>query len=621
MKICGVLDSNRSREELRALIEKMNLEVNRESFLKSTSFVTENIGVSHICSEVISRDKQPVWNENKTQFIVMAGKIFDYEKPKMELIKKGHIFTYSCSDAEFILHAMEEWGNQIISNLNGSFVFALYNFETMNLTIVNDRCGMKPLYFFNNGPHFVFASEVKAVIQDIKIKRQINWEAWRDFFSYGFMLGSKTPFENILALPPATILTINHSGNVSSTQYWNYTQIKVDHESSEQYFVAKGAQLLKQAIQRQTSHFNDCIVLLSGGYDSRFIAGAIKEYTDLSFKTYTTRPSHFLDSERSIFGQLKHHLDPIIAKEVARALKVKNIYVQRPCDLYKYLAEKVFLLDGMCLEHLWMLPVVKHLKGDKVNFDGIAGDVLLRGSSLITKDSAADVDDGEGLAVALDARLKEFLGYPTETIVSIFKDSVQQKIRFKIDSLKEEINKIGNHENLVTIFHMMNRTKNSISLMPNNLIGTRTVCLFPFLDKDLVEFALTIPPVIKTDKKIYVSILKKLFPQLMTIPATTYLSFYSIKHWGKKYLLIFPLSIIKHLITSKSQSFKVDAQYLLNVLKSMPVPDYIDVDKAEVMTNEYLSNGKNPLSFLVPLVEFCIWYQLFILEERNICLS
>lgn len=615
MKIYGVFDKNRESDELYRLIEKMERQVNFDSYWKSNNFAMKNIGVGRVYSDSISGNEQPIWNENKTKFIIMVGKIFNYQKRKEELIANGHSFVYPNSDAEFILHGIEEWGAKLIDELNGFFVFLLYDLENMRLLVVNDRCGMKPLYYFFSNSLLLVASEVKAIIEDEKVKKEVNWKAWGDFFTYGFMLGNKTPFENIFSLTPATILTFTVSEGLSLRRYWSYTQIRMDHESSEKEFVHRGAELLKQAIQRQTESIDECTVLLSGGYDSRFIASAIKYYSNTRFETFTTKPSLFLDSIRSVASRVFHCLDPIIAKEIAKALKVKNTFVPRPPDLYsKYFIEKVFLLDGMCLEHLWMLPVTEKLDRSKGNFDGLAGDVLLRGA-LITDEGLASIGDTVKLAHALDRQLQRYLGFPTETITSLFKAPIRAKLASGVEAIVEEIGEISSHENIITIFHMQNRTKNSVSLLPNNLINKRTYCLFPFLDKDLVEFSLSIPPQFKVFNKIYSLMLTELFPEIMRIPSTTFLSLFSIKKWAKKYLITFPILLLRFLVSSRNCSDKEEVEFVLQTLEWLIIPECIDLDKTKILIDKYMKINKNPMPFLVPIVEFCLWYNIFYLRK------
>ena len=610
MKIFGLFDSKRKYEELKMLLTNMESQLNSKHYLNSEDLIIESFGIGHLYLEGMNEDEQPIWNEDRTKIIVMVGKIFDFEEKRANLIEKGHIFKYANSEAEFVLHGFEEWGSQLLENLNGFFVFVIFDLRKQEVTLFNDRCGMKPLYYYHNNGLFIFASEVKAIIEDHKIEKEVNWAAWRDFFSYGFMMGNKTPFKNIFSLSPGTILTFNSSRKILLKKYWEYSQVKIDYESEEQYFVSKGAELLKHAIQRQTSSLSECIVLLSGGYDSRFIASAIRHFTIINFETFTTKPSHFLDSKRSIGARLIHWLDPILAKEVAKTLKVKNEFIPRPFDLYgKYLVEKVFLLDGMCLEHLWMMPVVEKLAGTKVNFDGLSGGITLRGG-LITREGLASIGNNEKLANALDKQLRHHLGYPTKLIIDFFKSPIHEKLIPEIGMLTSHFESTGNNENAITIFTMENRIKNSMALSPNNLLGNKAFCIFPFLDKDVLEFSFTIPPSMKINNKIYRKILTKMFPEIMKIPATTFFSLTSFIRWRKEYLILIPLLTINFIFKYKS-SRKRDAQNLLHILDSLVIPEYLNIERTKEMAQAYLSKGKDPMPFLAPIVEFCIWYNLF----------
>jgi len=352
MKIYGVFDQSRNKEQLSITIAKMRSTLNRGSY-ESDSFIAEGVGVGRLLSEAASLDTQPIWNEDRSRSIVMVGKVFDYEAKKRELLERGHEFEYPKSDAEFVLHGFEEWGNKFTRELNGTFVFAIYDADNGTFTIVNDRFGMRPLYYYNDDSIFVFASEVKGVIADKKVKKEINWDGWRDFFSYGYLLGTKTLLKNILALPNATILTLTNS-KIAFHKYWSYEQIRIDYDSSEEYFVRKGVELLRQAIERQTKDLEECIVLLSGGYDSRCIASALKYYTTVDFETYTTQLSTYMT-------------DVFLARETAKCLGVKNTYIPRPRNPYvKYLIEEILLLDGMCIGtwplFLYILSLVDKLQ-------------------------------------------------------------------------------------------------------------------------------------------------------------------------------------------------------------------------------------------------------------------
>ena len=109
MKLFGIMDPHRTHEQLQSLIEEMGDAVNHGAF-RMDHVVRDQIGLGHLCSGLINMEKQPIWNDDQSTCIVMAGKIFDYEALRNELAAKGHTFRYPQNDAELMLHSFEEYG-------------------------------------------------------------------------------------------------------------------------------------------------------------------------------------------------------------------------------------------------------------------------------------------------------------------------------------------------------------------------------------------------------------------------------------------------------------------------------------------------------------------------------
>ena len=296
----------------------MGTALNRNLVFESNLVSLKGIAVGCLFTTPV-QVTEPIWNEEKTRFAFLAGRIHCDETRKKELIRRGHAFRDHYSDTELVLHAFEEWGVKSIEDLNGVFTIVLFDTQTGTLTLANDRFGMKPMYYYYENPSFTFASEVKAVIQDSHIQKEINWSAWRDIFSYGYLLGTKTPFTNIYALPNAAVLTVRKS-EFQMKQYWHYAKVQVDHCNEEKYFIEKGAEVLKRAFRRQLSELRNCTVLLSGGYDSPCIAAALRNFTEVNLDTLTTLNLHFL----SYPWHFAFTFDVVLAREIAKILGVRN---------------------------------------------------------------------------------------------------------------------------------------------------------------------------------------------------------------------------------------------------------------------------------------------------------
>ncbi len=168
---------------------------------------------------------QPMSNEacpecnrrNGSIWITYNGEIYNFKELRLELEGKGHNFRTK-SDTETIIHAYEEYGHDCLKKLRGMFAFGIWNAKKRSLFLARDRLGKKPLYYFFDGKRFVFASEIKAIISDRNIKREIDMSAVSDYFTYQYIPFPKTIFKNIYKLPPAHYMTVRIVQDVRNVQ-------------------------------------------------------------------------------------------------------------------------------------------------------------------------------------------------------------------------------------------------------------------------------------------------------------------------------------------------------------------------------------------------------------------
>lgn len=600
VKICGVFDGNRDKSEIEKLIKRMcDSMCSSDSSFQNSYFASDYIGLCHLSLEPLNCEAQPIWNEDSSKCIIMNGKIFDYAEERNRLIEKGHRFQYQKSDAEFILHQFEEFGTEFIRSLNGVFNFVIYDDKEEQLVIVNDRYGMKPLYYYCEDDKLVFSSEVKSVIQDPKLEREINWDGWADVFAYNYILGNKTLFKNIYKLPNASILTFKRGKN-ELQRYWSYNEIKIDYNHSEEWFINKGKAVIRKAIKRQTDDIDEAIVLLSGGYDSRCIASTLKYYTNVKFETFTT---------------VQHQRDVKLAKKISAVLEVPWHFVPDPSPVELYdeglYLKQLYLLEGMTTMHSWILALSEKLPSNKIIFDGIAGDIFLRGLYFTRRNMKYSSCDEELISI-----LDNEIGEDYSDIYEFFDEIIQENIKHNLNSISEEIKSIDRKVGRVSIFFTNNRSRNAISLMPNNLIERRAKCFYPFLDNDVVEFALSIPPKMK-NRRTYSKILKNAYPEIMRIPTTNDLVYATSRHAKtefkdfcikqfKKYINTYMGykmdSIYKHLRRSE----KKREHFGTTLIDSLQIPSFIN--KEALKEKPYIP-GK--------VINFCIWYNQFFVGDSG----
>jgi len=187
------------------LLDKMANSMKHEEWHRVDKYSDSFFSAARVSLGIFNPEAQPIFNEDRTICIFMYGKIYDYEREANELRGRGHQFTVG-NDADFCLHSYEEYGRDFVSSLNGSFVLVIYDLKRRQVIIANDRYGFRPLYYATSGGKLLFASEVKAILEDRAFNKELNDETIADFFAFGEILGDKTFFSGVETLPAASVL-------------------------------------------------------------------------------------------------------------------------------------------------------------------------------------------------------------------------------------------------------------------------------------------------------------------------------------------------------------------------------------------------------------------------------
>src|SRR5882672_7514389 len=179
------------------------------------------VGLGHRRLSIIdlSTGDQPIYNETGSIAIVFNGEIYNFAELARELEAAGHTFA-TRSDTETIVHAYEQFGLDFVTRLRGMFAFALWDEGNRRLVLARDRAGKKPLYYHADGERLLFASEIKALLQDWSFKRRISPEGLSDYFTFGTIPAPGTIFQDIQQIPPGHIL-VWERGHARLHEYWD----------------------------------------------------------------------------------------------------------------------------------------------------------------------------------------------------------------------------------------------------------------------------------------------------------------------------------------------------------------------------------------------------------------
>jgi len=492
----------------KTLLESMINSVMHENWYLVDSYIDEpTLAVGRVHLGVFNPESQPIFNEDGSLIIVMDGEIYDYHKVKKNLELKGHKFKVG-NDPEFILHLFEEYGEDFVRKLNGSFVIVIYDAKKQRIIVVNDRHGLRPFYYAQNGQKYLFASEVKAILQDKTFKKKINHAAVADFFAFERILGDKTFFKGINVLPPASILVWSN-GKLSKKQYWDFEfKQEYSHADTEEYYVKNLVRIFRKAVRRRMKGKHRFGVFLSGGLDSRSIAAAIdKKHYPIHTFTYGVKEGD----------------EAKIAENVAKKLGTEHKFLELKRDyLARFAEEGVFLTDGMCnCFHFFWISLRKRVKEDvDVVFHGMGLGVSLGGFYTYTPLDVRKILKAQDSTIAslLYRKLTSYTLVTDEMMPHFFSNTYYQRIKgMPIRSLIRELKKVKvkHPANKWNCFFHRNHTRYHSSV---NHLRRYLEDRVPAYDNDFVDFCLKIPPELLFEHKVYYKFFTKLAPDLAAIP-------------------------------------------------------------------------------------------------------
>ncbi len=236
-------------------------------------YIDSFIGLGHRRLAIIDLSPaghQPMTTNCNQYVISYNGEVYNFQELRTQLEALGHQFR-SQSDTEVILYSYKEWGEKCLDRFNGHFAFALWDKNRQELFIARDRYGVKPLYYTFAGNHFIFASEQKAILTHPSVNKEIDLEALLEYFTFQNIFTDKTLLKGIKLFPPGSYahLSLAASGNeLKITRYWDYNFQEPEQPVEKQDYVEELDHLFRQAIKRQLISDVELGAYLSGGMDS-----------------------------------------------------------------------------------------------------------------------------------------------------------------------------------------------------------------------------------------------------------------------------------------------------------------------------------------------------------------
>jgi asparagine synthase (glutamine-hydrolysing) len=292
----------------------------------------DNIDLGHRRLSIIdlSTDaKQPMCDIDKKYHIVFNGEIYNFQEIKDELFKLGYHFKTK-SDTEVILNAYAQWGPACLSKFNGMFAIALWDVKQQTLFLARDRFGKKPLYYTHTPDNkLIFASELSAILTALPKKPETDPEAINCYLALGYILNPLSIYKDIYKLEPATYMLVSNQGQKKEKHcYWDYAEYfhrKTTH--NEKQIIENIDHLLNEAVRLRLISDVPVGAFLSGGIDSSSIVQRIKQISAAPLHTFSIgfeeKSYSELDEANAMAALLKtdHHGQIVSSKNIRQLVE------------------------------------------------------------------------------------------------------------------------------------------------------------------------------------------------------------------------------------------------------------------------------------------------------------
>jgi asparagine synthase (glutamine-hydrolysing) len=510
--IFGVV-SGAPRANLAADLAEMAERLKHHSWYKEDHFVdvANGLALGRMSLGFIDAAPQPASNEDGSLLAMMAGEVFDYAQQRRALIVAGHAFR-SESHAELLLHGYEQAGRGFFESLGATFVAAIWDVNRRRLMLVNDRFGMKSLYYARLPGRLFFSSEIKALLTVPELSRQPNPRGIAQFFTYGQLLGYDTLLEEVRLVPAAGWLTYDpREQHLDLDHYWRLQDSRINPVArSEADMLDTIDADFKRAVDRHTQGTRHLGLSLSGGLDARTILGVMDPDQPLTTVTLGMDGSIDLQSaaEMARLTNRPHHSYLLNTRFLA--------------TYEEHMRYMVHLTDGQYLCQCIVLPTLPLYRE-------LGIEVLLRGHAgeLMHMDKAYNFSlDPEALALSDVAGLENWLFHHLRSYMlegvgeTLFAPPYRRQVDVLArESLREcltESEGIGPPVHRIWHLFVSQRLRRETALSMvefGSVVETR----LPYLDVDLVATLLAAPPGLKLGDKIQSHILRRRMPAFLNV--------------------------------------------------------------------------------------------------------
>lgn len=584
-------------------------------------FFHQNLGLGHRRLSVIDLSKQanqPFVSLDERYVLVFNGTIYNYKELRSELKNLGVHFKTQ-SDTEVLLAAFQRWNADCLPKLNGMFAFAIWDRQAKKLFLARDRYGIKPLYYALNEKSFVFASEIKAILKSNEVASKVNPEALLEYFTFQNLFTDKTLFQGVKILPAGCYLLVDAHSGLKFERYWDFSFEEPEKPKSEQEYLEELKYLFDQAVQRQFVSDVEIGSYLSGGIDSGSITALAAENFP-GLKTFTCGFDMGSASGLEMgFDERKK------AQALADLFSTEHFSTEvRSGDMEKVLPDLTWHLEDLRVGQSYPNYYVAQMASEKVKvvLAGTGGDELFAGYPwryyrAVVNESFEQYIDKYYLfwqRLIPNSQIREVFSPVWPQVKNIWTRDIFRDV---FQSHAQELNRPEDYVNHSLYFEAKTFLHGLLVVEDRLNMAHGLESRVPFLDNDLVDFAMKLPASLK----------------LGNLGEVVRLNENDLGHKVQKYyrktkdgkLLL--RQVLGHYVPEevmnrekqgfsgpdaswfKGESIEFVRRELLQ--KSNPLYDYLDFQSVKGLIDEHLQGSQNRRLFIWSLLSFGSWLKHF----------
>ena len=487
--ICGQLRFDGDTPSSESLDNMMN-KLARRGPDSNGKWLEGKIGFGHQRLSIIdlsSSGSQPMIDSLLKLTLVFNGTIYNYKQLRSILIGKGYSF-FSSSDTEVIIKAYHYWGEDCVNHLDGMFAFAIWDKPSKKLFIARDRMGIKPLYYNLTNKAFTFASNSQALLtQDLD--KSVNPTALQQQLSlHGVVPAPNTIINGIKKLKPGTYIVLSEKGDIKEQTYWHPSATRPEGNVSEEDYIARTHELLTAAVTKRMAASDVPIgVLLSGGLDSSLIVALLKEAGHRDIRTFSIGFEDIDDESGSEF----EYSDQVVSKfktDHKKYLLSNQEVLPRLSEAVMNMSEPMVGQDAIAF-YLLSEQVSKH---SKVVLSGQGADEAFAGYFWYPRMAKEHGDEIESFSKHyVDRPHDEYL----QTVMPIYQGENHTHKWLSKEFLKPGADSFIDKVFRTDITRLV--VDDPVKRVDNMTMAWGLEARVPFMDTELVEWALKIPPSLK----------------------------------------------------------------------------------------------------------------------------